>query len=217
MGRAFANSQGDWGSITGQVIPKTLQIVLDASLLNTQDYKVCFKGKIEPSRERNSIHLEVASTQDYKVCFKGKIEPSRERNSIHLVVANEKGAFESPSTAVAKFTYFNYLCLSPVDKGVTLRSTPNQFRSYAQIVNGVGIVFRRYWLFLLLEGFIIKQTMLTKISPRKCSMDLISTVNMTLSLSHTHTHTHTKLARMLEKKMYAVESLLKIVRRIFYG
>ena len=32
MGRAFANGQGDWGSILGQVIPKTQKMVLDATL-----------------------------------------------------------------------------------------------------------------------------------------------------------------------------------------
>ena len=31
----FANCSGDWGSILGQVIPKTQKMVLDAALLNT--------------------------------------------------------------------------------------------------------------------------------------------------------------------------------------
>ena len=42
---------GDHGSIPCHVIPKTLKMVLDASLLNTQQYKVCIKGKVEQSRE----------------------------------------------------------------------------------------------------------------------------------------------------------------------
>ena len=42
---------GDLGSIPGRVIPKTQKMVLDASLLNTQHYKVWIKGKVEPSRE----------------------------------------------------------------------------------------------------------------------------------------------------------------------
>ena len=37
-----------------RVIPKTLKMVLDASLLNTQHYKVRIKGKVEQSRERSS-------------------------------------------------------------------------------------------------------------------------------------------------------------------
>ena len=60
-------------------------MVLDASLLNTQHYKVQIKGKVEQSRER--------------------VAPS-----LHLgVVAIEKGAFGLPSTMVANFTlYFRY-------------------------------------------------------------------------------------------------------------
>ena len=44
----------DLGSIPGRVIPKTLKMVLDNSLLNTQQYKVIIKGKMEPSLERSS-------------------------------------------------------------------------------------------------------------------------------------------------------------------
>ena len=35
VGRMFAISQGDWGSIPGRVKPKTQKMVLDAALLNT--------------------------------------------------------------------------------------------------------------------------------------------------------------------------------------
>ena len=54
MGRVFANGPGDMGSIPGRVIPKTLKMVLDTSLSNTQQYKVRIKGKVEQSRERSS-------------------------------------------------------------------------------------------------------------------------------------------------------------------
>ena len=54
MVKVFANGPGDLGSIPGRVIPKTLKMVLDASLLNTQHYKVWIKGKVEKSRERSS-------------------------------------------------------------------------------------------------------------------------------------------------------------------
>ena len=54
MGRVFANGPGDLDSIPGLVIPKTLKMVLDTSLLNTQLYKVRIKGKVEQSRERSS-------------------------------------------------------------------------------------------------------------------------------------------------------------------
>ena len=50
----FANGQGDLGSIPGHVIPKTFKIVLNTSLLNTQQYKVRIKGKVEESKEKSS-------------------------------------------------------------------------------------------------------------------------------------------------------------------
>ena len=56
MVRVFANSPGDLGSIPSRVIPKTLKMVLDASLLNTQ-HKVRIQGKVEKSRERGSALL----------------------------------------------------------------------------------------------------------------------------------------------------------------
>ena len=46
-GRVFANGLGDLVSIPGRVIPKTLKMVLDTSLLNTQQYKVRIEGKVE--------------------------------------------------------------------------------------------------------------------------------------------------------------------------
>ena len=45
---------GELGSITGRVIPKTLKMVYDTSLLNSQQYKVRIKGKVEQSRVRSS-------------------------------------------------------------------------------------------------------------------------------------------------------------------
>ena len=54
VGRVFANGPGDLGSIPGCIIPKTLKMVLDTSLFNTQQYKVRIKGKVEQSRERSS-------------------------------------------------------------------------------------------------------------------------------------------------------------------
>ena len=49
-----ANGLGDLGSIPGHVIPKILKMILDASLLNTQQCKVRIKGKLEQSREKSS-------------------------------------------------------------------------------------------------------------------------------------------------------------------
>ena len=54
MCTVFANGLGDRGSIPGGVIPKTLKMVLDAALFNTQHYMVKIKGKVEQSWEWNS-------------------------------------------------------------------------------------------------------------------------------------------------------------------
>ena len=50
----IANGPVDQGSIPSRVIPKTLKMVLDTALLNTQQYKVRIKDKVEQSRERSS-------------------------------------------------------------------------------------------------------------------------------------------------------------------
>ena len=86
VGRVFANGPEYLGSIPGCVIPKTLKMVLDTSLLNTQQYKIRIKGKVEQFREKSSAsppHLSVE--------------------------AFEKGAFWSPSTTVANFTSYIYI------------------------------------------------------------------------------------------------------------
>ena len=54
VGIVFANDPRDRDSIPGRVIPKTLKMVLDTSLLNIQQYKVHIKGKVEQSKERSS-------------------------------------------------------------------------------------------------------------------------------------------------------------------
>ena len=50
----FANGLGDQSSIPDRVIRKTQNMVLDATLLNTQHYKKYIKGKVEQSREMSS-------------------------------------------------------------------------------------------------------------------------------------------------------------------
>ena len=54
LSRVFANGLEDRGSIPGRVIPKSQKMVLDATLLNTQYYKLRIKGKVEQSKERSS-------------------------------------------------------------------------------------------------------------------------------------------------------------------
>ena len=50
----FANGLGELGSVPGRVILKTLKMVFDTTLLNTRQYKVRIKGKVEQSKERSS-------------------------------------------------------------------------------------------------------------------------------------------------------------------
>ena len=58
MSRMFANGPGDLVSIPRQVIPKTQKMVLDATLLYTQHYKVQIKGKVEQTRKWNVVAIE---------------------------------------------------------------------------------------------------------------------------------------------------------------
>ena len=55
MDSVFANGPEDQGSVPGRVVPKTLKMVLDTSLLNTQYYKVPIKSKEEQSWEWKSV------------------------------------------------------------------------------------------------------------------------------------------------------------------
>ena len=80
VSRVFTNGSGDCGSIPGRVISKTQKMVLDATLLNTQHYKVRIKGS-------------------------GAIQGMKLWSPLYIgVVAIEKGALMSPSTKIANFT-----------------------------------------------------------------------------------------------------------------
>ena len=104
MSRVFANGPGERGSIPGRVIPKTQKMVIDASLLNTQHYKVRIKGKVEQSREWSSAF------------------------SIYLgVVAIEKEVFGSPSTQVTNYTYSYQIQIIFKQIYLTSRWDPNRY------------------------------------------------------------------------------------------
>ena len=47
VSRMYTNGPRDESSTPGRVIPKTLKIVLDTTLLKAQQYKVRIKGKVE--------------------------------------------------------------------------------------------------------------------------------------------------------------------------
>ena len=57
VGKEFDNGPKDLCSNLGCAILKTLKMILDTSLFNTQQYKVRIKGKVEQSRERSSALL----------------------------------------------------------------------------------------------------------------------------------------------------------------
>ena len=54
VGRVCANDLGDLLLKPSRILPKTLKMLLDTYFLNTQQYKVRIKGKVEQSRERSS-------------------------------------------------------------------------------------------------------------------------------------------------------------------
>ena len=85
----FANSLAERCSIPGRVVPKTQKMELDATLLNTQYYKVRIKGKVEQFKEWGSTH-------PYTSC----------------VVAIEKRNFGLSSTKVLILLYiYIYICV----------------------------------------------------------------------------------------------------------
>ena len=67
----FANGPGDWGSISGRVIPKNQKRVLDAYLLNTQHYKVWIKGKVSQTIDEHSNHYAKRSIRPIDVTLTG--------------------------------------------------------------------------------------------------------------------------------------------------
>ena len=50
------NGPGEGVSILGRVLPKIQKMVLDAALLNTQQYMVRIKSKVEQFREWSIAH-----------------------------------------------------------------------------------------------------------------------------------------------------------------
>ena len=84
-------------------------------------------------RLKKMVHgTSLLSTQHYKVWIKGKVKQSRERSSALppqlSVVAIEKGAFGSPSTMVANFTYYLYQSRrQPTGQGLLLSQPENSY------------------------------------------------------------------------------------------
>ena len=104
IGRVFANSPGDMGSIPGRVILKILKMVLDTSLLNTQYYKVRIKGKVEQSRERSNA-LPPPRCSSYS---KGSLQvtlDSRETTLLFLYFTHSKKSLFINDFHVLYFTH----------------------------------------------------------------------------------------------------------------
>ena len=57
------------------------------------------------------LDISLLNTQQYKVLIKGKVEQFREKSSaLHNTCCSYwKGAFWSPSTTVVNFTYYSYI------------------------------------------------------------------------------------------------------------
>ena len=99
---SFANSPGDLGSIPGHVIPKTLKMVLDASLLNTQQYKWRIKGKVDQSKESSSA-LPTPQCSSY---WKGSLLVALDYGHQLYLVGYEKTSRNS-SVSAQQFTAVN--------------------------------------------------------------------------------------------------------------
>ena len=92
----FTNAPGDPGSIPGRVIPNTQKMVLDATLLNTQHYKIRIKGKVEQSRERSSA---IPYTLVYR----------RGSHPLHLGVSKREPSGHSRLRSLTLLTYLGIL------------------------------------------------------------------------------------------------------------
>ena len=86
MVRVFANGPGDVGSIPGWVIPKTLKMVLDASLFNTQHYKLGIKGKVGQCWERSGAHPIPWCSSYWKGSLRVTLDYGRQLNFIDWII-----------------------------------------------------------------------------------------------------------------------------------
>ena len=111
--RVFANGPGDLGSIPGRVIPKTQKMVLDASLLNTQHYKVRIKGKVEQSREGVAPSPTHWCSSYRKGSPRVTLDYGRQLYFLH----RRGGEGATPFSGLLHFTLDMYLILLSVKQG----------------------------------------------------------------------------------------------------
>ena len=61
----FDNGPEDLGSIPGRVIPKNQKMVLDASLPNTQHYKIWIKDEVGQSKEKGAFGSPLTAVNNF--------------------------------------------------------------------------------------------------------------------------------------------------------
>ena len=82
VGKVFANGSADRGSIPGRVIPKTLKMVLDTSLLRTQRIRFVSKVKWSSSGEE----LVSSPTPRCSCYWKGSIRVSLDNSRLKVCI-----------------------------------------------------------------------------------------------------------------------------------
>ena len=81
VGRVFTNGPGDLGSIPSRVIPKTLKMVFDTSLLITQHYKV--RIEVKWSKEMSSALPTPRCSSKWKGTLLVALDNSRQHAYIY--------------------------------------------------------------------------------------------------------------------------------------
>ena len=102
--RVFTNGPGDLGSVPGRFIPKSLKMVLDTSLLNTQQCKVCIKGKVEQSREGSLFYCYYTSVLSVQIVWK----------LATLVEGDPKAPFSIATTPKCREGRFSIFWIAPL-------------------------------------------------------------------------------------------------------
>ena len=82
----FTNSPRDQGSFPGRVIPKTHKMVLNASLLNTQYYKLRIKDKVEQWSSALPTQLGVVAIENGSSCHPQLRSPTYMSNRVKLTL-----------------------------------------------------------------------------------------------------------------------------------
>ena len=128
VGRVFANSLGDLSSIPGRVIPKTLKMLLDTSLLNTQQCKVGIKGKVEQSGEGVAPSPTPRCSSYWKGSLRVALDNGRQ---LHFIII----CYLKPYHCVPTNDYYQIEIITRIKKKTLYRLTGSADRLFA---NGPG-------------------------------------------------------------------------------